>query len=180
VARQIPVKMAEMAVCRPDDRAVLVALGLGSCIGLCLYDPVAKVAGMAHVVLPDSSSARRQEPPGKYADTAVSALILQMSSAGAVRTRMIAAVAGGAHVFSFGNGSGPGGAMDIGARNAEAVLHQLRALRIPVAATDVGGSTGRTVHLFPEDGLVTVRLTGSPETELVRLSSQRPASRRAA
>ena len=103
-----------------------------------------------------------------------------MSSAGAVRTRMIAAVAGGAHVFSFGNGSGPGGAMDIGARNAEAVLHQLRALRIPVAATDVGGSTGRTVQLFPEDGLVTVRLTGSPETELVRLSSQRPASRRAA
>ncbi len=180
MTRQIPVKMAELAVCRPGDRAVLVALGLGSCIGLCLYDPVAKVAGMAHVVLPDSSAARKDEPPGKYADTAVAALISQMTAAGAIRTRLRAAIAGGAHVFSFGNGSGAPGTMDIGARNADAVLRHLQSLRIPVAASDVGGSSGRTVQLFPEDGLVTVRLTGSPESELVRLSEQRPSARRAA
>lgn len=179
MVRQIPVKMAEIAVCRPDDRAVLVALGLGSCIGLCLYDPVAKVAGMAHVVLPDSSAARKDEPPGKYADTAVAALILQMTGAGAIRTRLVSAIAGGAHVFSFGNGSGTGGTMDIGARNAEAVLRHLKHVRIPVVASDVGGSTGRTVQLFPDNGLVTVRMTGSAESELVVLS-ERGAARRAA
>ncbi|MGD9573521.1 MAG: chemotaxis protein CheD, partial [Thermoleophilia bacterium] len=89
------------------ERGVVIsALGLGSCIGLVLADPGARVAGMVHVMLPDSSTASTDGPPGKYADTAVPALIDSLCRLGADRGRLTGAMAGGAQMFGGGSGGG--------------------------------------------------------------------------
>src|SRR5215216_2104102 len=108
---------------------VLVSLGLGSCIGLALLDRRASVAGLAHVVLPAAEG--RDGAPGKFADTAVPALLAAVVELGARPSRLGAVLVGGASMFSFG-GSG----LDVGQRNDSAVREQLAGLRIPVAAAD--------------------------------------------
>jgi len=158
------VGMAEIKVIRsPGD--ILVALGLGSCIGVCLFDEQAGVAGMAHVVLPDSSG--HQSSPAKFADTAFPLLLEEMKKVGARVSMVRAALAGGAQLFAF-QGSGP--RLDIGPRNASAVQAQCQSYRISVIASDLGGSVGRTVQ-FSGSGLVRVKTLGKGERELVNLGS---------
>jgi len=164
------VGMAEIKVTN-ETGDVLVAMGLGSCIGICAYDPVSKVAGMAHVVLPTNSD-RPGEPPGKYANTAVPALLEAMLARGARAPRIKIALAGGAQLFSFhGNSS----QLMIGDRNTEAALSALQQHNLPLIARDVGGSVGRTVHLFAADGRVRIKTIGQGERDLVLLSALDPA-----
>ena len=82
----------------------LITLGLGSCIGLVVYDTFAKVAGMAHIMLPDSRGLKTAEKVGKFADTAVPAIIEEMLKKGATRARIKAKIAGGAQMFSLPGG----------------------------------------------------------------------------
>src|SRR5579859_4615857 len=117
------VRMGELAVSRTDGDE-LVAIGLGSCIGLALVDRQAGVAGLAHVVLPESSGANGPAP--KFADTAVPELIARLERAGAVKRRMVAVLIGGARMFAIG------ASLDIGARNALAVKDQLAKYGIPI------------------------------------------------
>jgi chemotaxis protein CheD len=138
---------------------VLVSLGLGSCVGVALIDRRASVAGLAHVVLPSAEG--REDAPGKFADTAVPALLDAVVALGARRTRVDAVLVGGASMFSF---SGAG--LDIGERNDAAVREELARLRIPVAAAETGGSTGRTVRVDVETGVVTAKAAGNTEVEL--------------
>ena len=164
MSESLLVGMAEAKV-TTSAGGVLVALGLGSCIGVCLYDPYVKVAGMAHVVLPNSAG--HEASIGKFADTAVPLLLDMMKKHGAIQTRIRAAIAGGAQLFAF-NGSGP--RLEIGPRNATAVQEQLLSHRITIIASDVGGNTGRTVHLFA-DGQVLVKTIGQGERELTRMGN---------
>jgi chemotaxis protein CheD len=152
------VRMGEYAFSgRSGD--VLVSLGLGSCIGLALLDRRASVAGLAHVVLPAAEG--RDGSPGKYADTAVPALLDAIVALGARRSRLDAVLVGGASMFSFG-----GAGLDVGQRNDAAVREELARLRIPVAAAETGGSKGRTVRVNVERGLVTSKAAGDTEVEL--------------
>jgi chemotaxis protein CheD len=138
----------------------LVALGLGSCIGLALIDRVAGVAGLAHVVLPASRQDGRD--PGKFADTAVPELIARMRGAGSTGRKLEAVMAGGARMFDLGS------ELDIGARNAVAVSAALQSARIPVMAAATGGNRGRTVKVEPAEGRVTVREAGGETVTLLR------------
>jgi chemotaxis protein CheD len=138
---------------------VLVSLGLGSCVGVALLDRRAAVAGLAHVVLPTAEG--RAETPGKYADTAVPALLDAVVGLGARRTRLEAVLVGGASMFSFG-----GAGLDIGQRNDAAVREELARLRIPVAAAETGGSRGRTVRVDVRTGVVTAKAAGDAIVEL--------------
>ena len=138
---------------------VLVSLGLGSCIGLALLDRKAEVAGLAHVVLPAAEG--RDGAPGKFADTAVPALLDAVVALGAHRTRVQAVMVGGASMFSLG-----GAGLEVGPRNEAAVREQLATLRIPVAAADTGGAKGRTVRVRVESGVVTSKAAGESEVEL--------------
>lgn len=165
--REIAVRMAEIHTAAPGD--TLVALGLGSCIAVCIYDPGIKLAGCAHVVLPDSTLARKEEPPGKFADTAVDGVIQALLAKGASRSRLKSAIAGGAHVFNFSTQSTS--KLDIGERNASAVIAHLKLARIPLMAQDCGGPSGRTLHFYPDTGLITVRTAGSQPVELACLGS---------
>jgi chemotaxis protein CheD len=160
----IPVGLGEVAVQRADADQPLVAHGLGSCIALCLFDPVSKVAGLAHVVLPGSDP--RNAPNGKFAGSALPALLQAMSRLGASSDpkRLQARLAGGAHVLAIG---GTGSLPRIGDKNAEAVKAALAAASVRVVAEDVGGGKGRTVWFHPRDGgRIRVRTVGGAEVEL--------------
>jgi chemotaxis protein CheD len=156
----INVGMAEHQVSN-DAGLIITAAGLGSCIGLVLFDPVSKIGGMSHIVLPDSNSGRDKSNPWKYADTAVPLLVAALCTKGALRSRLWAKMAGGAQMFAPVNAM-----MNIGARNAETVQGILAGLNIRLTGTDVGGKTGRTVRLYLESGKVTVKTVGGQEVTL--------------
>jgi len=120
---------------------------------------------MVHVVLPKSQMDKAGELPGKFADTAIPAIVQRMVEMGASTSRLKAAIAGGAQLFQFGVSS----SLDVGARNSEAVIAALRELGIPLQAKDVGGSVGRTLRLVSDTGLVAVRTIGGTERELAVL-----------
>lgn len=137
----------------------LVALGLGSCIGLAIVERSAGVAGLAHIVLPESHPGA--SVPGKFADTAVPELLSRLRRAGAVDRRMEVALVGGARMFEMS------GALDIGARNEQAVRAELVKARLKINASETGGNEGRTVRIAVGDGVVTVRAAGQPATTLL-------------
>lgn len=145
-----------------DPGVVISALGLGSCIGLVLTDAPAGVAGMAHVMLP-ASRAGADGSPGKFADTAVPALVDQVLRLGAQPVRLQARMAGGAQMFAVGGG---GPMLNIGERNTEAVREALRAAGLRVRAADTGGNAGRSMHVTVSGGAVTVRAVGGEPIDL--------------
>lgn len=152
----IKVGMADLKICTVPDG--LTTLGLGSCVGVALRDPVARVGGLVHVMLPDSTAIRNgQSNPAKFADTGIVELVRQMELAGARRTRMTAKMAGGATMFAMSSKSEVG---MVGTRNAEACRKCLAELKIPLLAEDTGANYGRTVVFFPESGDYQIRAVG--------------------
>jgi chemotaxis protein CheD len=152
--------MGELAVSASAEDE-LVSIGLGSCIGLTLIDRAKAVAGLAHVMLPESVAAD-DEAPGKYADRAVPALIAATEEVGARRVRLEAVIVGGAQMFKLGGAS----ALDVGARNTAAVRAALDAARIPLRAEETGGGRGRTVRVHVGAARVTVKEAGGQEVAL--------------
>jgi chemotaxis protein CheD len=141
-----------------DTDDTLTCLGLGSCVAVCLHDPKAGVAGMAHVVLPDSQGRDATTTPGKFADTAIPALVAEMEAKGAVRARMSARIAGGAQMAATRDANS---IFEIGKQNAEAVTRALSQARIPVRGSELGGHVGRTVRLNLPEGKVVVTFKGN-------------------
>lgn len=150
-------------VASDDPGVTIAALGLGSCIGLVMADPRARVAGLVHVMLPDSATATAPGPPGKFADTAVPALLEAVRRLGAETSRLVCAMAGGAQMFGAGSG---GGVLRIGERNEQAVRAALLRAGLGVRGADTGGSMGRTLHVEVGSGSVTVRAIGGEPTPL--------------
>lgn len=149
----IKIGMADLGVAKPPSR--LRTTGLGSCVGVVLYDHIHKVAGMAHVMLPESSLAKGGElSVGKYADTAIPHLIQQMQKEGAASRNMIAKLAGGAQMFAFLGGNDM---MRIGPRNVEACKMALQAAQIKIIAEDTGGNCGRTIEFDSSTGVLQIR-----------------------
>ncbi len=155
------VRMGELAV-SASTGDVLVSLGLGSCIGLALLDRRLGVAGLAHVVLPDSGGNGGPNPL-KFADHAVPELVRRVVALGARRGLLEAALVGGASMFVVTSS-----ALEVGQRNEAAVRERLADLRIPVLAHETGGARGRTIRVHVANARVTVRAAGGVESELVR------------
>ncbi|MFA5395590.1 MAG: chemotaxis protein CheD [Methanogenium sp.] len=127
------------------------SIGLGSCIALILYDRKLKLGGLAHVMLPESNG--RSERPGKFADTAVPHLIHEMEKCGSSKRSLTVTLVGGASMFAQFKGN-----LDIGKRNVEALRIHLDEMHISIAIEDIGGTSGRSVDFYPEDGgKITVR-----------------------
>ncbi len=165
IGSAVLVGMADIQVIKGSGQ--LSCLGLGSCIGLCGLDPVANVAGMVHVMLPEAFQGKGEEKPGKFADTGVPALIEAMTKLGANQSRLVFAMAGGAQVFKFS--ANAESKLDIGSRNAHAVQEKLRQLGLKLLAHDTGGNVGRTVSFTVETGIYTVRTVTSGEKTLCNL-----------
>ena len=154
------VRMGELAASAVAGD-VLVSLGLGSCIGLALLDRRTGVAGLAHVVLPDSGGAEADNPL-KFADKAVPELVDRLVARGGRRLRLEAALVGGASMFATASPT-----LEVGSRNEAAVREQLKTLRIPVIAAETGGKRGRTVRVHIDSTRVTVREAGGKDHDLV-------------
>ena len=135
---------------------------LGSCIGVALYDRKFKIAGLAHVVMPDSMG--RNQPVGKYADTAIPETIRQMNSlAGGGRITLSAKIAGGANMFAHVS---PNNTNTIGEQNIAAVEKILAAMDIPILARHLGGNAGRRMVVEAETGIVQIHIIGQPIVQL--------------
>jgi chemotaxis protein CheD len=156
----IAVGLGDLFLSKSED---LVAYSLGSCVGVCLWDPIAKVAAMAHVVLPMAPATGPVALPGKFGDTAVPALLDVLTRAGAQKLRLQCKIAGGAAVLAIGGG---GSLPKIGERNVESVKAALAKMNIRILGEQTGGNQGRTVRLEPPSGRVLVRTVRGSEIEL--------------
>ncbi|MBP1753765.1 MAG: cheD [Firmicutes bacterium] len=151
----IKVGMADLNVCVSPN--AITTLGLGSCVGIILYDPIRRIAGMVHVMLPDSTKILNNDNKAKFADTGIDLLIKRMMEIGADRRVLIAKIAGGAQMFAFGNNSDM---MRIGERNVEATKIKLAQLGISIKAEDTGANYGRTIEFYPENGSLLIKSVG--------------------
>ncbi|HTW42355.1 MAG TPA: hypothetical protein VMD79_08565 [Solirubrobacteraceae bacterium] len=158
--------MGELAVSRTSGH-VLASIGLGSCIGLVLVERSRSLAGLAHIVLPESAG-KDDVAAGKFADSAVPALLAELSSLGARRSRLEAVLVGGAQMFALKSST----SMDIGKRNEQAARAALEQLGVTVSAAATGGNLGRTVRVYVDGGRVTVKQPGAPEEELFAGAAQ--------
>lgn len=143
-----------------------VIYGLGSCIGLVLYDPLAGAAAMAHIVLPSSPEPNPPQP-AKYADSAVPYLLEGLFQLGAVKGRIAAHIAGGAKMLKLS------GIADIGRRNTEAVKNLLHERGIPIIGECVGGNAGRTLRWDRKRHQAIVSQVGKDDLVLTRSNGGR-------
>ena len=152
MADLIKVGMADYKVGRSPS--TLISYGLGSCIGISLYDPQRKIGGLLHIMLPDSTQARSSDNPAKFADTGIPLMINDVIALGASRSRLVAKIAGGAQMFAFSNATD---IMRVGTRNAETCKQILKRNGIKVIAEDTGGNYGRTVSIDLSTGSYKVK-----------------------
>ncbi|MCL1844015.1 MAG: chemotaxis protein CheD [Defluviitaleaceae bacterium] len=151
----IVVGMADLNVTKSPG--ILTTLGLGSCVGIALYDAQAKVAGLAHIMLPDSKAIHNNQNQAKFADTALIVLITKMERLGAKKRNIRAKIAGGAQMFAF-NATNEN--LRVGDRNVEATKKVLQLQGISLVASETGDSFGRTVELYAEDGKFLIKAIG--------------------
>ena len=157
----ITVGLGEVKISQDPD-TVLACLGLGSCVAISVFDPVAKVGGMAHVVLPKSHG-KTGEKAARYADIAVPLLLGYLRDRGAVDSRIVVNLAGGAQMSLA---PGMGTAFKIGEDNVAAVRAALASEGLQPNSVVTGGNKGRTMRLFIDSGKATVASTGEETREL--------------
>lgn len=149
----IKIGIADMNVAKGEDE--LVTFALGSCVAICLYDAEKKIAGMAHIMLPDSKQlSYGATQPLKFADTALLELLKSMQQKGARSAIMTAKIAGGAQMFAETSNSPLG---NIGRRNTQAVKAGLARFRIPIVAEDTGKDYGRTCYFDAATGTMLIK-----------------------
>ena len=137
MGNMIKVGMADLKACKCPD--ALTTLGLGSCVGVALYDPVTKIGGLLHCMLPDSTQFRNNSNIAKFADTGIDELIRQMKALGANSE-----------------------ALRVGERNVIAVKAKLKSLNISILSQDCGENFGRTVEFYSETGDYVIKAVGKP------------------
>lgn len=153
--KEIKVGIADLNAAYSPDK--LITVGLGSCIGIALYDKPRNIGGLAHIMLPDSTLFTMVNNPIKFADLAIPILLKKMESMGAFKRNIKAKIAGGASMFNFSDKSM---IMDVGNRNSMAVKTVLEKLSIPVIGEDTGGNKGRTMIFDTSTGVVQIRTVG--------------------
>ncbi|MEG0035242.1 MAG: chemotaxis protein CheD [Oscillospiraceae bacterium] len=158
MSKTISVGISDLNVAMNGD--ILVTYALGSCVGICLYDPVAKVAGLSHIMLPTITDFSDTTHKEKYADAAIELLLQKMLNMGAGKVRIRAKIAGGAQMFAAINNSSLAG---IGERNVIAVKQELSRLRIPIVAEDTGKNFGRTLYFDSEAGNMKIKSVNKGE-----------------
>ncbi len=134
--------------------AVLATYGLGSCLGIALYDPENRLGALAHTLLPAPRPGRDEDRRSKYVDTAIRLMVEELSALGAEPARLWAKIIGGANMFESLH---PSAADGVGARNTRRARATLAELGIPLLAEEVGGNHGRTVFFDLVTGEVKVR-----------------------
>lgn len=147
------VDIAMMKIARAPVQ--LYSLGLGSCIGVAIYDPSIKIGGLIHILLPTCVGFENgNHSKTKFADSGITALVDALVIAGASRIRLKAKMAGGASMFITKNTSG---IHEIGKRNIQSGRDTLKLLGIELLAHDTGGNKGRTIIFDIDTGQLTIK-----------------------
>jgi chemotaxis protein CheD len=155
--------LGELAVTR-DTKKVLICIGLGSCIALCIYDPVEKISGMAHLLLPcDKYAWDTGHAPAKYVTSGVPLLIGLMLQKGSLKENLIIKIAGGAKVLTV---PGDNSFLDIGLKNIVEVHSTLNRQGLKICQKEVGGNSGRTVWFFTDTGKIIVHIVNGKSIEI--------------
>ncbi|MEG0752299.1 MAG: chemotaxis protein CheD [Angelakisella sp.] len=153
MSKTITVGISDLNVVKAPD--ILVTYALGSCVGICLYDANSRIAGLSHIMLPDSKQiVGGAAQSKKFADTGIVELLRDMEAMGAKRVFIKAKIAGGAQMFAAMSNSA---IANIGSRNVVAVKAVLAGLRIPIVAEDTGKDYGRTLYFHAEDGTMQIK-----------------------
>ena len=162
VNQVIKVGIAQMDVVKSPN--TIRTSGLGSCVGVVLYDESKQIAGLIHVMLPDSSLGRSDAVNvAKFADTGIKALVELLKLEGVHAFKLKAKIAGGAQMFQFTSDKD---SMRIGPRNVEAVKAELRKNSIPLVAEDTGGNSGRTIEFDPMTSKLNIRTVNQGVSEI--------------
>jgi chemotaxis protein CheD len=144
----IVIGISDQNTAKPPD--ILVSYALGSCVGICLYDNLHRIAGLSHILLPNSKICNGNVDVYKFADTAIKSLVSNMEKLGCSRFRLTAKISGGANMFLSTGKS-------IGEKNVKAVIAELDNLKIKIIAQDTGGNYGRTLEFNPENGQLLIK-----------------------
>lgn len=160
----ISLGLGERAISR-DPEDVLVAYGLGSCLGISMLDPLTRISGLLHAVLPGAANGLPANDLNshKFVDSGIENLLAAMVQEGANKNRLIVRVVGGANMLIS---PGLTSSFDIGTRNVETARRTLQRLNLKITSEEVGGHTGRTVHVYVADSRVTVRVIGEKERDI--------------
>ncbi len=158
---EIRVGFADAKIISAPDS--IMTIGLGSCVGIALYDTVKKITALIHIMLPDSHAFKKVTNPYKFADLAIPLILEEMIKRGCAKRNLVAKIAGGASMFKFSEKSINS---DIGNRNIEAVKKAITREGITVASEDVGGSKGRSMFVESETGRVLIRIVGEGTKEI--------------
>lgn len=151
----IKIGMADLNIAKTPG--LLTTLGLGSCVGIALFDKKNKIAGLVHIMLPSSEEIKNNSNKAKFADTGIELLLEKMIAIGADKKNVKAKIAGGSQMFSFNSNND---VLKIGERNVIATKKKLKELSIPIVSEDTGGNYGRTIELNSEDGSLLVKTIG--------------------
>ncbi|NLX61732.1 MAG: chemotaxis protein CheD [Tissierellia bacterium] len=151
----VKVRMADLKAIKAPG--ILTTLGLGSCVGIALYEKVNKVAGLAHAMLPSSKEITNNENKAKFVDTAIELLVEKMVKKGAIERYIVAKVVGGSQMFTFNTMNN---VLKIGERNVMATKMKLKEMGIEIISEDTGGNYGRTIELDSQNGSLLVKTIG--------------------
>lgn len=154
----IRVGMADYQICHSPQ--IISTLGLGSCLGVVLYDETTQICGMAHVMLPDSSRIIGNINRKKYVDTCLQDMYEELIRLNVNAGNMVAKIAGGAKMFSY---SSQNEMLNIGEQNTVAVKEKLKEWNIPIVAEDTGMDYSRTIIFDPQTGMLTIKAVGIGE-----------------
>lgn len=152
MSETVTVGISDMKILRSPD--ILVTYALGSCVGICLYDTLTKVAGLGHIMLPNFHESSKSENQYRFADTCIPLMIKEMEKMGCNRRRFQAKIAGGAKMFQVSDDSSFG---NIGKRNVIEVKNQLAKFQIRILAEDTGLNYGRTLFFYADDGKMVIK-----------------------
>jgi chemotaxis protein CheD len=159
--KTIEVNMAQMEI--SDAPARLITRGLGSCLGITMYDPSNKIGVMAHPMLPDIEKAKIKSNPSRFVNSAIVKMIEEMEKRGVQRSSIVTKLFGGAHMFGF---IASDSILNVGQKNLEVALATLKSCDMNIEAQETGGSFGRTIELNLEDGKVLVKTVSWGEKEV--------------
>ncbi|ONI44528.1 chemotaxis protein CheD [Candidatus Epulonipiscioides gigas] len=157
----IQVGIAELKTGKSPEK--IITIGLGSCVGVTLYDPISKIGGMVHIMLPNSKEIKNNDNVAKFADTGIPKLLQEVLKKGAKKNNIVAKMAGGAQMFNLSTNNN---ALRIGDRNIIATKKILQELNIPIKANDTGQNYGRTIILDLNTGGLLVRAIGKSEKQI--------------
>ena len=151
MSRLVVIGISDQQIATPPD--ILITYALGSCVGICIYDNLRRIGGLAHILLPEAFGDVVGKTIYKFADTAIEELVRMMEKRGCARLHLTAKIAGGANMFASNGKS-------IGERNVETVKKELQRLKIRIVAEDIGANYGRTAEFNPGNGSLTVKTAG--------------------